>query len=388
MPAQRGKQYFDQGKFAEAETYFRRAVEQRCGGAQALADRINLAATLRERNSIDEARDVLLAVKDAGAHPAEMAISYWNCLALIEEQSGRTAAAEAAYRKAVALLLPLGPSRLSRQVWTNFARQRLRQGRIREAEEAMQRVQEQPGWQHDRPLAFDLNLAELRRLQGRSAEAEAILRRLFDDGSGVPLQMRGAIANNLASLAANRGAHREAERLWQSANTLLREAYGASHPSVAKGLNNLAAHYVSRRRYAEAEAMYREAIAMQEDPMLLNNLATLLQIRERMPEAEELYRRAILLYERKAKPSRDAIQLYGNHALLLMEMRRPEEALTNFRTVVGLLPLAVPADEPMLARYLDLYERVLRRRREPVEAERVAMMAMRYRVRSALRADN
>lgn len=60
----------------------------------------------------------------------------------------------------------------------------------------------------------------------------------------------------------------------------------------------------------------------------------------------------------------------------------------QFQRMAQLLPLAVPADEPAAARYLEQYERLLRQRREAAEAERVAAIAMRYRVRSALRAEN
>ncbi|MBI2687850.1 MAG: tetratricopeptide repeat protein [Acidobacteria bacterium] len=387
-PAMEGKRFFDQGKFAEAEAQFRRAVNQSCGAVQRLADRINLAATLRERNALAEAKEVLKNVADLNELPVDSRIAYWNCFALIEEQLGYSAQAESAYRKALALINGDTPRRLTLQVWTNFARQRMRQGRIDEAERAMQQAREQPGWQHDRPLAFDLNLAELRRMQGRTREAEQTLRTLLRENRQMPTQMRGAVANNLASLAAARGSNREAESLWRDALRELREAYGPSHPIVAKSLNNLAAHYVSRKRFAEAEPLYREAIAMQEDPILLNNLATLLHRRGRLSEAEALYRRAVSVFELRPRPDREALQLHGNLAALLAETARVEDALTEFQAVLQLLPLAVPADEPAVARYLETYEIILRKRSDSVEAERVAAIAMRYRVRSALRAEN
>jgi tetratricopeptide (TPR) repeat protein len=382
-PAQalEGKQFFDQGKFAQAETQFRRALEQSCDAAQHFTASVNLAATLRERNNPAEAREILLNATEMPQMPEEMRISYWNCLALIEEQSGNSIKADTAYLQAVALLTPSTPPRLAMQTWANVARQRMRQGRLREAEEALQ----QPAWQHDRTLTYQLNLAELRRMQGRPREAEDTLRNLLKKGGPLPAQVRGAAANNLASFAAARGEHAQAEALWQSANSAWREAYGASHPIVAKGLNNLAAHYVSRKRYAEAEALYREAIAMQTDPLMFNNLATLLHQRGRPMEAEELYRKALGLFD---KPKREAIQPHGNLAVLLADSNRVDEALAQFQIVVRLLPLTVPADEPTAARYLERYESMLRKRREPAEAERIAALAMRYRVRTALRAED
>jgi len=380
-PALEGKRFFDQGKFAQAERQFRRALEQPCDAAQRFADRINLAATLRERNAVVEAKTVLGGATDIEQMSAEAQITYWNCLALIEEHAGHSPQADAAYRRAVALLTPSTPVRLAIQTWTNIARQRLRQGRLPEAEQALQ----QPGWLHDRPFTLHLNLAELRRLQGRPREAEEILRALRRQPAPLPAQVRGAAANNLASLAAARGSHREAEALWKDAGQAWREAYGPNHPIVAKGLNNLAAHYVARKRFAEAEALYREAIAMQADPLMLNNLATLLHQRGRLTEAEDLYRQALRLFE---KPKREAIQPNGNLAVLLADAGRVDEALAQFQQVVQLLPLAVPMDEPTAARYLERYESMLRRRRESAEAERVAALAMRYRVRSALRTED
>jgi len=376
-----GKRSFDQGKFAEAEVHFRRALEQSCDAAQRFADRINLAATLRERHAAAEARSVLIAAPDPAQMPVDMQIAYWNCLALLQEHGGHSTQADAAYQRAVALLTPAAPPRLAMQIWTNVARRRMKQGRLREAEEALQR----PGWLHDRPFRLDLNPAELRRMQGRPREAEDILRTLLRRDEPLPAQVRGAVAHNLASFTAGRGEHAQAEALWRDANQAWREAYGASHPIVAKGLNNLAAHYVVRKRYPQAEALYRDAIAMQADPLMLNNLATLLHQRGRFADAEALYRRALSMFE---TPRREALQPHGNLAILLAGAGRTDEALAHFQKLVQLLPLTVPADEPTAARYLETYESVLRQRRESAEAERVAAMAMRFRVRSALRAED
>jgi len=381
LPALEGKQFFDQGKFTQAEPQFRRALEQSCDAQQRFTARVNLAATLRERNAVAEARELLVTAEDLPGMPAEMQIAYWNCMALIEEQSGNAAKADAAYSRAIAILTPATPARLAMQTWANFARQRMKQGRLQEAEDALQ----QPAWQHDRTFTYQLNLAELRRMQGRPREAEDTLRAMMKQGGPLPAQVRGAAANNLASLAAARGENSKAEALWREANLAWREAYGASHPTVAKGLNNLAAHYVARKRYDDAERLYREAIAMHTDPLMLNNLGTLLHQRGRLEEAEELYRRSLGLFD---KPRREAIQPNGNLAVLLADAGRFDEARAHSQTLLRLLPLAVPADEPTVARYLERYEAMLRKRRDSVEAERIAVLAMRYRVRSALRTED
>jgi len=85
-PALEGKRSFDQGKFAEVQ--FRRALEQSCDAAQRFADRINLAATLRERHAAAEARSVLIAAPDPAQMPVDMQIAYWNCLWRAFDPSG------------------------------------------------------------------------------------------------------------------------------------------------------------------------------------------------------------------------------------------------------------------------------------------------------------
>ena len=80
-----------------------------------------------------------------------------------------------------------------------------------------------------------------------------------------------------------------------------RGRYGPDHPDVAIDLNNLAALLQATNRLAEAEPLYRRALAIDErsygpdhpDVAIdLNNLAQLLQATNRLAEAEPLYRRA------------------------------------------------------------------------------------------------
>ena len=77
---------------------------------------------------------------------------------------------------------------------------------------------------------------------------------------------------------------------------------GPNHPDTATNLNNLAALLQATNRPAEAEALYRRALAIdeasygQDHPKVairLNNLAGLLQATNRLAEAEPLISRAI-----------------------------------------------------------------------------------------------
>ena len=82
----------------------------------------------------------------------------------------------------------------------------------------------------------------------------------------------------------------------------MENALGPEHPNVATSLNNLAGLYEDQGKYAEAEPLYRRALAIQENalgPMhphlakSLNNLAGLYHAQGRYVEAEPLHMRGI-----------------------------------------------------------------------------------------------
>lgn len=237
-------------------------------------------------------------------------------------------------------------------------------------------------WQHDRPFSPQIFEAERLRLEGQSAKSEAILRGAVESGRGTAGE-RGVAANNLASALARRGRHAEAQRLWRQAIELWTAADGPSKPRAARAKNNLAANYMERKHYTEAEALYREVLTVAEFPETLNNLAVLHQQLGRFDEAEAHFRRAI----RAFGETRGAMQPWGNLAILLERRGRIDEALAAYDEVVTLLPRIAVADEPIAARYLARHESLLRSRREPAQAERVSLLAMRFRVREARRND-
>ncbi len=235
-------------------------------------------------------------------------------------------------------------------------------------------------WQHDRPFMALVHDAERLRLEGHSAKAEAILRDAVNSGEGTTGE-RGTAANNLASLLARRGLHGEAQRLWKRAIALWTEADGSAKPRAARAMNNLAANYTDRKHYAEAETLFREVLSVAELPETMNNLGVLYQQLGRYDEAESLFRRAARAFGDK----RHALQPWGNLAILLERRGRVDESIAAYEQVVALLPKLLPADEPAAARYLARHEELLRERHEPADAERVGLLAMRFRVREALR---
>ena len=68
--------------------------------------------------------------------------------------------------------------------------------------------------------------------------------------------------NNLAALLHARGAHAEAERLYRRALAIKERLLGPEHHDVAMTLSNLAVLYKSLGRYADAEALYQRALPL------------------------------------------------------------------------------------------------------------------------------
>src|SRR5712691_4310083 len=92
------------------------------------------------------------------------------------------------------------------------------------------------------------------------------------------------------------GRYAEAERLFQSA---IKEAerFGPEDPRVATTLNNLAELYRAQRKYAQAEPLYRRALAINEKTLgpahpnvgaTLHNLAGLYHAQGKYAQAESL----------------------------------------------------------------------------------------------------
>ncbi|MCH6577531.1 MAG: tetratricopeptide repeat protein, partial [Proteobacteria bacterium] len=89
------------------------------------------------------------------------------------------------------------------------------------------------------------------------------------------------------------------------------EEFGPQDPRLATSLNNLAELYRAQGRYAEAEPLYKRALAIDEKALgpehpdvatNLNNLAALYDDQGRYAEAEPLHKRALAIYEKALGP--------------------------------------------------------------------------------------
>ena len=88
--------------------------------------------------------------------------------------------------------------------------------------------------------------------------------------------------SDLAEMYYAQGRYAEAEPMLRQVLAVREKKLGPNHPEVAASLNNLAALYKDQGRYAEAEPMYRRAVTIdlkalgpehRQVAMLLGNLA-------------------------------------------------------------------------------------------------------------------
>jgi len=178
-----------------------------------------------------------------------------------------------------------------------------------------------------------------------------------------------AAMNNLAQLYGEQGNDADAEPLFKQAIAIMEKAAGVDE--VAPELNNLAALYQRRERYAEAEPLFKRALAIRERSLgrdhpdvgqSLNNLATLNEKLGRHGDSEPLFKRALAIYEKAAGPEHPAVAtLLNNLGQVDKVQGRYAEAEPLIKRSLAIREKVLGRDHPDVARSLnnlaDLYER-------------------------------
>ncbi len=117
--------------------------------------------------------------------------------------------------------------------------------------------------------------------------------------------------STLADVSRAEGRFAEAERLYKRALAIDEEALEKDHLNVARDVNNLAKLYQAQGQYAEAEPLYRRGLAMREKDLgpvhpevaqSLNNLAEVYYAQGKYTEAEPLHKRALAIREKVLGP--------------------------------------------------------------------------------------
>ncbi len=102
--------------------------------------------------------------------------------------------------------------------------------------------------------------------QGNFSEAVKQLKAALEATKSFgPADLRLATTlNNLAVLYDEQGRYAEAEPLYKRALAIMEQALGPEHPDVATNLDNLASLYLFQGKYAEAEPLYKRLLAITE----------------------------------------------------------------------------------------------------------------------------
>jgi tetratricopeptide (TPR) repeat protein len=144
---------------------------------------------------------------------------------------------------------------------------------------------------------------------GDYSEAEAHFRRAVEEAEKTD---PGGVAvakslNNLAEACRTQRKYAEAEGVYRQALAIKEQALGAAHPDVATGLSNLAGLRYALGDLIGAERLFKRALAILEASLgpdhpeaakCLSNLAGVYHMQRRSVEAEALYRCALEIREK------------------------------------------------------------------------------------------
>ncbi len=154
--------------------------------------------------------------------------------------------------------------------------------------------------------------------------AHEALRDLIAERSGTQSAAYATQLNNLAGVIDAQGRFAEAEELYQQALAIDRATIGEGHPDYATDLNNLAGVIDAQGRFVEAEELYQQALAIDratigeghpDYAIHLNNLAGVIEAQGRFAEAEEFYQQALQILEDTLPSDHPHIALVkANHA--------------------------------------------------------------------------
>ncbi|KAH8587030.1 hypothetical protein B0O99DRAFT_665525 [Bisporella sp. PMI_857] len=238
-----GDLYFDQGKLAEAEAMYLRALE---GKEKALGpDHTSTLDTV-------------------------------NNLGILYSDQGKLAEAEAMYLRALeGKEKALGPDHTSTlSTVHNLGTLYKGQGKLAEAEamyfRALEGKEKALGPDHTSTLDTVHNLGTLYSDQGKLAEAEAMYLRALEGKEkalGPDHTSTLDTVHNLGTLYSDQGKLAEAEAMYLRALEGKEKALGPDHTSTLSTVNNLGTLYSDQGKLAEAEAMYLRALEGYEDAL-------------------------------------------------------------------------------------------------------------------------
>jgi tetratricopeptide (TPR) repeat protein len=146
-------------------------------------------------------------------------------------------------------------------------------------------------------VALGRDTAMLREILDRTAQR-------LDQGLRDQPDVEADLRTTIGRVYLDLGQCAKAEAMYREALALQKKRLGREHPEVARSLSNVGWAVSAQRKFAEAETLFREALAMKrklfggEDASIansLNNLANVLQDQGKLGEAEALRREALAM---------------------------------------------------------------------------------------------
>jgi len=175
------------------------------------------------------------------------------------------------------------------------------------------------------------------------------------------------------------GSYKEAEASANKYVTLVRERYTENHPKFATAIYWQAYTFESQRRYAEAEPLFKRALAIDEKTLgpdhqdvgeVLSNLAILYVAQGRYAEAEPLFKRAVLIREKVLGPDDISVAAsLKNLTELYAIQNRYAEAELDGRRALAILEKKLGLEHPSLAAPLFELALVFKNLNRSAEAE-------------------
>jgi tetratricopeptide (TPR) repeat protein len=185
-----------------------------------------------------------------------------------------------------------------------------------------------------------------------------------------PLERVDTTLNNLAELYRAQGKYADAEPLYKRALAMREQASGPHHPHVAQSLRGLAALYKSLGKYDQAEPLFKRALEIwekalapyhQEVATTLNALGELYFAQGKYAEAEGAYKRSVAILEKELGADHPALGTsLNNLAVLYRTQGRYAEAEALYKRQLAILEQGLGSERPEVAASLENYAALLR----------------------------
>jgi tetratricopeptide (TPR) repeat protein len=198
------------------------------------------------------------------------------------------------------------------------------------------------------------------RSEGRYSEAEQLLKEAIQEADkfGSESARYASSINELAELYRIRGQYAEAEPLFRKALAIRERVLGADDPAVAQSLNRLGLLLRNRGKYSEAEPLFRQSLEIwskksseesSDVAQSLNNLAGDLLDKGKYAEAESLCRRSLAISEKLSGPgSVETARSLATLGLLQYKLGRYTEAKKTLLRSIDIMEKVLGPEHPNL----------------------------------------